>query len=66
MLEELRSWKLLVGLRGKAQADIPSLAQTVEKIAMLVHECPEITELDLNPVIVDESGTRIADAKVVL
>lgn len=66
MLEELRSWKLLTGLRGKAQSNIPSLAQTVERISMLVRECPEITELDLNPVIVDEQGTKIADAKVVL
>lgn len=66
MLEELRSWKLLLGMRGKEQSNIPSLAETIEKIAMLVMECPQITELDLNPVIVNGDGTEIADAKVVL
>jgi hypothetical protein len=29
-------------------------------------ECPEIKELDMNPVLVYEKGARIVDARVIL
>lgn len=66
MLEELKSWKLLLGLRGKKQSDIDALAETTVKISQLVTEHPEIQELDLNPVMVNEHGVTIADAKVII
>lgn len=66
MLESLKSWKLLLGLRGKAQSDIDALAGTIVKISQMVTECQQIAELDLNPVLVSEKGVVVADAKVVL
>lgn len=64
MLEELKAWKLLLGMRGKAQSDIDALAQTIVSVSQLLIDCPQITELDLNPVLVSEQGVIIADAKV--
>jgi acetyltransferase len=66
MLQDLRSWKLLLGLRGKEQSDITSLARTVAAISRLVLDCPQIRELDLNPVLVRPDGIVIADAKIIL
>lgn len=66
MLEELRSWKMLLGLRGKEQSDIAGLAEIISNVSALVCNCPQIKELDLNPVIVRGDGVQIADAKVVL
>ncbi len=66
MLESLRGWKLLLGLRGKAQSDIPGLAALLGNLSRLVTDCPEIAELDCNPVFVRADGVVIADAKVVL
>ncbi len=66
MLQSLRSWKMLLGLRGKAQSDIVALAKIVAHISHLVTDCPQIKELDLNPVIVRSDGVVIADAKVIL
>jgi acetyltransferase len=66
MLQELRSWKMLLGLRGKSQSDIAALAAIITKISQLVTDCPGITELDLNPVIVRPDGVVIADAKVIV
>ncbi len=66
MLQELKSWKMLLGLRGKKQSDIDALAQLISSISHLVTDCPRIKELDLNPVIVREDGVVIADAKVIL
>src|SRR5205085_84075 len=66
MLQELKSWKLLLGMRGKGQSDIAALVQIVLTVSDLIGDCPCIRELDLNPVFVDENGTVVLDAKVVV
>ena len=66
MLQELTSWKMLLGLRGKQQDDIVALAKVIAAVSRLVTDCPAITELDLNPVIVRSDGVVIADAKVIV
>ncbi len=66
MLRDLKAWKLLLGLRGKAQSDIAALAKIIAGISHLVTDCPRISELDLNPVLVWQDRVVIADAKVVL
>ncbi|MEQ1849767.1 MAG: acetate--CoA ligase family protein [Candidatus Peribacteraceae bacterium] len=66
MLTTLRSWKLLTGLRGKGAMDIAELARVIAETSRLMSECEDITEIDLNPVLVDESGVVIADAKIVV
>lgn len=66
MLQSLKSWRLLLGMRGQSSADIADLATVIEKISLLVSECPAITELDLNPVLVGTDRIVIADVKVVI
>ncbi len=66
MLQELKAWKLLLGMRGKKQADIDALARVITRVSQLVADCPQIKELDLNPVIVKEDTVVIADAKVIV
>jgi hypothetical protein len=66
MLQELTSWKLLLGIRGQAQSDITALAKIVTTISQMLTDCPQIKELDLNPVFVDESGTIVLDAKLLM
>jgi acetyltransferase len=66
MLQQLRSWKLLLGLRGQKQSDIEALAKLIANVSHLVHDCPQISELDLNPVLVWNDKVVIADAKVVI
>ncbi len=66
MLDDLKAWKLLLGMRGKKQSDIDALADLVVNVSELLCACPRITELDINPVLVSPEGTIVADAKVVL
>lgn len=66
MLSELKAWKLLLGMRGKSSRDIDALASLIERVSVMVTECPDIKELDLNPVLVFEESVIIADAKVVI
>ena len=66
MLSSLKSWKLLTGMRGKAALDIESLAKAIVQISVMMNDCPRISEIDLNPVLVGEDRIVVADAKVVL
>ncbi|HKE18337.1 MAG TPA: acetate--CoA ligase family protein, partial [Kofleriaceae bacterium] len=52
MLDELRSRALLDGFRGSPRADRDALIRVILRIGALVEAMPEITELDLNPVMV--------------
>lgn len=66
MLTGLQSWKLLLGMRGKARSNIDSLARAVVAVSEMLSECPQIAELDCNPVLVNQTGIMIVDAKVML
>ena len=64
MVDELRGSRLLRGYRGSAPADEKALRDVLLRVSELVRVAPEIQELDLNPVIVLDSGARVADARV--
>jgi acetyltransferase len=59
MLDEIRSYNLLLGVRGERPADLDAIADTILKIAQLSVEFPEIVELDINPVMVFEAGKGV-------
>jgi acetyl-CoA synthetase (ADP-forming) len=66
LLQDLISWELLLGMRGEAQLDIESVTKLLVTISQLVTECPQIKDIDLNPVFVHEDHVIVADAKVVI
>jgi acyl-CoA synthetase (NDP forming)/GNAT superfamily N-acetyltransferase len=63
MIEDIRSSDILKGYRGKA-VDLDSLKQLLLKISRLVVENPEISELDLNPLILYPDGYVTVDARM--
>ena len=56
MMQELRSFNLLLGVRGEARSDLKALADTLLKVSQLVTDFNEIVETDINPLIVFEEG----------
>jgi acetate---CoA ligase (ADP-forming) len=64
MIEALRGAKLLRGYRGAAPADAAALQSVILRVSTLLSICPEIRELDLNPVKVLASGACAVDARV--
>ena len=64
MISDLRGSRLLRGYRGSQPADETSLQQVLLRISELMDVAPEIQELDLNPVIVLNAGTCVADARI--
>lgn len=66
VLEGLKVRKLLAGVRGQAPADIDSLEETVVALSLLARELGEsLSELDINPLLVRETGVMALDALVV-
>ena len=47
-------------------ADLEEMKNLLCRFSMLVTDFPEISELDINPYVVDESGGVVLDAKVIL
>jgi len=66
MIREIKSYKILKGVRGKPPADQEAIIDILLKTSRMLEECPEIKELDMNPVLVYEKGARIVDARVIL
>ncbi len=64
MLEEVKGTALLRGYRGAPQADEASLRELLLRVSALVETCPEIREMDLNPVKVLERDTCVLDARI--
>jgi len=59
MLDEIRSYRLLRGVRGEKPSDRPAIVETLLRISQLVTDFPEIVELDINPLIVFEQGRGV-------
>lgn len=68
MVREIRGYPLLAGFRGSEPADEPAIAEAILRLARLSIECPEIVELDLNPVMAMPKGGGLTaiDCRVVL
>ena len=64
MINELKGVRLLRGYRGAPPVDEEALRDVVLRVSALLTECPEIHELDLNPVKVLPSGACALDARV--
>jgi acyl-CoA synthetase (NDP forming) len=64
MLRELKTYPLLTGYRGGPTYDAHALAEAILRVGAMVDEFPEITELDLNPVLVHPRGVTIVDGRV--
>jgi acyl-CoA synthetase (NDP forming) len=66
MIEEIKGYKILTGIRGEKPKDINAIKDIIAKLSQIAVESPEINEIDLNPVIVHEEGASIVDSRVIL
>jgi acetyltransferase len=67
MIEEIRGFAVLKGVRGKPPADVEAIADVILKVSALVTDYRDsIEELDINPLIVYPTGVKAADALLVV
>jgi acyl-CoA synthetase (NDP forming) len=66
-LARLRTAKLLSGFRGAPPVDIEAVAKVVMAIGRLMRTVPELTEIDVNPLMVHAKGQGVTalDALIV-
>lgn len=58
MVKSIKAYPILRGYRGQEGANIDRLVEILMRVSQLVTEVPEITELDLNPVIAYKDACR--------
>ena len=68
MVQSVRAFPLLKGVRGEPPSDIEALTEVIERVSQLAMEVHDVVELDINPLIVlpDHGGAIAADARIVL
>jgi acetyl coenzyme A synthetase (ADP forming)-like protein len=64
LVRGLRGSPLLFGYRGTPPVAVDALEDVLVRVGVLADACPEVSELDLNPVIVSERGVAVVDVKV--
>lgn len=63
-ISRLRNQRVLDGFRGAAPVDRDTVADIGAILSRIMHQRPEIGEVDLNPVISHPGGTVIVDALI--
>ncbi|MEX1172064.1 MAG: acetate--CoA ligase family protein, partial [Chloroflexota bacterium] len=66
MLDDLRGARILDEVRGRPAVDREAVVAIIVALSRLAMERPDISEIDLNPVIASSDGAVAVDALVVL
>jgi acetyltransferase len=64
LIARTRVFRILKAYRNVPAADETAIALVLVKLSQLVADFPEIREIDLNPVLADDSGVIAVDARV--
>jgi acetyltransferase len=64
LMSQTRIFKLLEGYRDRPAADVAAIADALVRLSQLVVDCPAVKELDINPLLADETGIIALDARL--
>jgi acetyltransferase len=68
MIADLRSYPLLLGVRGESRKDIEAIADVVVRLSHLIDRCREIADIEVNPLVAYDrgQGTRTVDMRILI
>ncbi|PIU81168.1 acyl-CoA synthetase, partial [Candidatus Micrarchaeota archaeon CG06_land_8_20_14_3_00_50_6] len=66
MVQEIKTYPLLSGVRGEKPVDIHSIVDCLLRSSQLVTDFPEILEMDINPLKVRNKGALAIDARITI
>jgi acyl-CoA synthetase (NDP forming) len=68
MISQIRSYPLLLGVRGEKRKDIDTVADTIIKVGTILQHCQDITDIEINPLVVysQGEGVRAVDVRILL
>jgi acyl-CoA synthetase (NDP forming) len=64
LIRSVRAAPLLLGQRGVPATDLDTLRELLLRVSRLADDLPEVTELDLSPVIAKPHGVFAVDARI--
>jgi len=64
LIQQTRIYRLLQGYRDRPAADLEAIADTLVRLSQLVVDCPSLKELDINPLLANETGVMALDARI--
>jgi len=59
MVSEIRSYPLLLGVRGEKRKDIDEIVTVATRLSSLIHRCRDITDVEINPLVVYDRGEGV-------
>ncbi|MDO8774625.1 MAG: bifunctional acetate--CoA ligase family protein/GNAT family N-acetyltransferase [Burkholderiaceae bacterium] len=66
LIDRARVAETLGDWRGASAVDMDALEHVLLRVSEMVCELPQLREMDINPIIVDESGAVAVDARIVI
>lgn len=66
MIGELKAKALLFGIRKQKPVNLKLLKDVLVKASKLPQKYPKISEMDINPFIINDKTGRVADARIIL
>jgi len=68
MIQEIRSYPLLLGVRGEKKKDMEAVIRTIMKLGMIIRHCKGISDIEINPLMVYEQdlGIKAVDIRIIL
>src|SRR5665647_1795378 len=66
MMEETKVYRLLKGWRNAPAVNLKKLDETVLMFSQLLVDFPQIKEIDINPLLINEKEATILDARIVV
>jgi acetyltransferase len=63
-IQTLQAYPILKGYRGKSGINTKQFIDIIKKVSDLVGYLPEITELDINPLLADKQNCTAVDARI--
>ncbi|ADJ46343.1 acyl-CoA synthetase [Amycolatopsis mediterranei S699] len=66
MIDGIQSAEILRGVRGSAPVDRAALAAVITGLGQLVADFPQLSEVDLNPVLATASGATAVDVRILV
>lgn len=64
LISQTRVAKLLAGYRDRPAADCDAIGDSLVRLSRMVSDIPEIQEIDINPLLADDTGVLALDARV--
>ena len=66
LIDRARVAETLGEWRGASAVNVQALEQVLLRVSEMVCELPQLREMDINPIIVDENGAVAVDARIVI